>query len=211
MSMSEQIDTRPRARALAKEHLRDRVLRGDSLEYLARSTHDFWSAELRVQMGGYLWPLGADVTDPSVRPRKLTKWQIGISFLGPGGEPCIEIFSLRELFAEISIEEAAWQGKINGMTTKELAGRLACTESMVRSVLERLLAGQSDDTRLRPCSDPKGVVIAAGLVFTSTAHLPDGHPLREPGDRWVVLTPDGRHCGAEILAQGAGESGRNAR
>lgn len=206
----EQAERTRKARTLVKAFLRPRVLSGQTLEYLGRCSGDGQRGrEHAFQMGGFLWPDGADVSDPGVRPLRLTCWQIGVLRLD--GAPCSEIFSVRDLFAEISIEEATWQGNIYAMTTKDLAGRLRCSEAVVRGILERLLAGQSDDTRLLPCASPKGVVIADGRIFTSTVYLPDGHPLKEPGERWVVLTRGEHHRGAESQAQGAGESGRNAK
>lgn len=90
-------------RELVKDLLRPLVERGEAMEYLARSLGGWSCSEYKVQCGGYLWWDDDWRYYPERQPRKiLSSRQIGVVRFR--SEPCMYVYSLPELVAEIAYE-----------------------------------------------------------------------------------------------------------
>jgi hypothetical protein len=97
--MEEQYST---PRELVKSLLRPQVERGDDLEFINQSFGGYSCGEHHV-VRCYLWWDDDWQYYPERQPRKkLTRWQVGVERFG--GEPCVHVYSVPELVAEIAAE-----------------------------------------------------------------------------------------------------------
>jgi hypothetical protein len=89
-------------RELVKYLLRPQVERGDWLEYMNQSFGGCYCDEFHV-VRGYLWWDDDWKYYPERQPKKkLTRWQVGVARFQ--GKPCLCVYSLPELVAEIADE-----------------------------------------------------------------------------------------------------------
>lgn len=90
-------------RDVAKDHIRFYVLRGDTQKWVKSTLMGHYGRDYKAQVGGCLWSrLGAESGSLGRFIRHLRPDQIGVSEVG--GVPCIAVYSLPELWAEIKAE-----------------------------------------------------------------------------------------------------------
>lgn len=87
----------------AKKLIRYEVLRGDTIEQIARGYGGYCGDDYKAQVGGYMWR-DAHLSKPDGKPfKKLTNRQIGVEQVGQ--VEVMEVFRLEEIYQEILYEK----------------------------------------------------------------------------------------------------------
>jgi hypothetical protein len=91
------------AREAAKKLIQYEVLRGDTIDQIARGYQGQCGDDFKAQVGGYMWRV-ADLYKPDGKPfKKLTNRQIGVQRVGK--VEVMEVFKLEEIYKEILYEK----------------------------------------------------------------------------------------------------------